>query len=268
MSQDLPRDMVRVNIFTFPISIGSYVKFISQIFYLSEHKPSSYVCFANVHMTIEAYDHHDFNTVLNSADLVAPDGQPISLFLRVLKRINQERVCGLDVFPHLLREAESRGKSIYLYGTTDQVLHKISEKARREFPGLNICGFYSPPFRTLSKAEDSEIVNQINNARPDLIFVALGCPKQEIWMAQHKGKIHGCMVGLGHAFQVYAGTAKRCPVWMRTYSLEWVYRLCSEPRRLWKRYLYTNTYFLILTLKYLIQMQLETFSPRIANKYH
>lgn len=264
----LRSDMMRVNIFTFPISIGSYVTFIDQIFYLAENKSSSYVCFANVHMTIEAYEHNDFNTALNGADLVAPDGQPISLFLRYLKKVNQERVCGLDIFPDLLKEAAARGKSIYLYGTTDSVLNKISKKAKKEFPSLNICGLYSPPFRALSPMEKSGIVDQINNAKPDLIFVALGCPKQETWMAQHKGEIHGCMIGLGHAFNIYAGTAKRCPLWMQRRSLEWAYRLFSEPRRLWKRYLYTNTYFLILTLKCFIQIRMESSSARTANRYH
>jgi len=236
--------------FTFPVSTGSYRQFIDEIFNLSEQQASSYVCFANVHMVIEAYNNPSFNTVIRNADVVTPDGKPVALFLRFLKKINQVRVCGLDVFPDLLKEAHARNKSVYFYGTTNDILHRISEKAKREFPSLNICGYYSPPFRTLSPTEEIEIVNKINDANPDLIFVALGCPKQEKWMAENKAKINGCMLGVGYAFNVYAGIAKRSPKWMQRFSLEWVYRLYQEPGRLWKRYFYTNSIFLFLTLKY------------------
>ncbi len=260
--------MVKENIFTFPISIGSYKRFINEIFYLAESKPSSYVCFANVHMTIEAYEDNDFNSVVKNADIVAPDGQPLSIFLKYLKNINQERVCGMDVFPDLLREAAARGKSVFFYGTTDDVLAKIAAKASREFPALNICGLYSPPFRKLSSDEKAGIINRINESKADLIFVALGCPKQERWMAEHKGKIHGCMLGLGQAFHVYAETAKRSPAWMQRFSLEWAYRLYLEPGRLWKRYFYTNTYFLLLTFKYFIHSRMGSVTARTANKFH
>ncbi len=243
--------MVKENIFTFPVSTGTYQQFIDEIFNLSEHQFSSYVCFANVHMVIEAYNNPGFNTVVRGADIVTPDGKPVALFLR-LKKIKQVRVAGLDVFPDLLREAEHRGKSVYFYGTTDEILDKIEEKARFEYPGLNIAGLYSPPFRKLSTEEEIGIVNQINAAKPDLVLVALGCPKQEQWMADHKSKIKGCMLGLGHAFKVYAGVSKRCPKWMQRLSLEWAYRLYQEPGRLWKRYFYTNSLFVLLTLKYLI----------------
>lgn len=260
-------EMVKENFFTFPISIGSYQRFVDEVFYLAENKPSSYVCFANVHMTIEAYEDSEFNTVVKNADLVAPDGQPLSLFLKYLKRINQERVCGMDMFPDLLREAEKRGKSIYFYGTTEEVLNKIAQKARKEHPNLKISGLYSPPFRPLSDEEKKEIVKQINDTKPDLVFVALGCPKQEKWMAEQRDKVNGCMLGLGQAFHVYAETAKRSPQWMQRLSLEWAYRLYLEPGRLWKRYLYTNTYFLVLTLKYFLQTRMVSSSPRTADKF-
>ena len=242
--------MVKESVFTFPVTTGSYQAFIEEIFALSEKKASSYVCFANVHMVVEAYRDAAFNSVVKHADIVTPDGKPVALFLRLLKGINQVRVCGLDVFPDLLREAEARGKSIYFYGTTDDILSKMKEKAHQEFPSLNISGSYSPPFRTLSEEEKEDIIKIINDTNPDLVCVALGCPKQENWMASHKGKINGCMLGLGHAFNVYAGEAKRSPKWMQQLSLEWAYRLYQEPGRLWKRYFYTNSLFLLLTLKY------------------
>ncbi|MBA4055550.1 MAG: glycosyltransferase, partial [Marivirga sp.] len=242
--------MLKENVFTFPVSIGSYQQFIDQIFYISEHRTSSYVCFANVHMVIEGYNDPAFNSVVEKADIVAPDGSPVALFLRYFRKINQVRVAGLDVFPDLLKEAEARKKAVYFYGTTDDILAKIEEKAKRQYPDLNICGLYSPPFRVLSDEEKDGVIKQINDAKPDLIFVALGCPKQENWMAHHKGKINGCMLGLGHAFKVYAEISKRSPKWMQKMSLEWAYRLYQEPGRLWKRYFYTNSLFLILMLKY------------------
>jgi N-acetylglucosaminyldiphosphoundecaprenol N-acetyl-beta-D-mannosaminyltransferase len=244
--------MVNENILTLPISVGSYQKFVDEIFNLASHENSSYVCFANVHMTIEAYKDNDFKNVVKNADLVAPDGQPLSLFLRYLKNINQERVCGMDIFPDLLREAQARGKSVYFYGSTNVILNKILNKAKKEFPELIISGVYSPPFRPISSTENDAIIATLNNARPDLIFVSLGCPKQEKWMAEHKDKIHGCMLGVGQAFNVYAGESKRSPSWMQRMALEWAYRLYLEPRRLWKRYFYTNSLFLILTSMYIM----------------
>jgi N-acetylglucosaminyldiphosphoundecaprenol N-acetyl-beta-D-mannosaminyltransferase len=185
--------MVKENIFTFPVSIGSYQKFIDEIFKLSELKTSSYVCFANVHMIVEAYNDPVFNSVVKNADIVTPDGQPIALFLQRMKKIDQVRVAGLDVFPDLLREAELRNKSVYFYGATDQILQMIIDKARGQFPALKIKGSYSPPFRKLTPEEDVAVTKVINDAKPDLVFVALGCPKQEQWMARHRPAVKGCM---------------------------------------------------------------------------
>jgi N-acetylglucosaminyldiphosphoundecaprenol N-acetyl-beta-D-mannosaminyltransferase len=260
--------MEKENIFTFPISLGSYGRFINEVFSLAKRKSSSYVCFANAHMTVEAFEDGNFNAVLKNADIVAPDGKPLTLFLKQFKKIDQERVCGMDLFPDLLKEAALRGKSVYFYGTTDAVLDKICQRARRELPTLNIRGCYAPPFRPLSAEEESQTVQRINEAGADLIFVALGCPKQEKWMAAHRGKVHGCMLGVGQAFNVYAGLAKRSPVWMQRSSLEWAFRLYQDPRRLWKRYFYTNTCFLILTVEYTIYIAIETLSGKFAHRFH
>jgi len=254
--------MVKENFFTFPISIGSYRKFIDEIFELAEHKTSSYVCFANVHMVVEAYNDPMFNSVVKNADIVTPDGQPVAVFLQRLKKIDQVRVSGLDLFPDLLKEADSRKKAVYFYGATEEIVGKIVDKVKHEFPELKISGSYSPPFRRLTKDEDAQVIELINGAKPDLIFVALGCPKQEEWMAKHKHLINGCMLGIGHAFKVYAGVAKRSPRWMQQLSLEWAFRLSQEPGRLWKRYFYTNTFFLWLTFKYYLSTLFGTKKQR------
>jgi len=229
------------------ISIGTYEEMLDELFNLGHLKQSSYVCFANVHMVIEAHRDKSFRKVVNEADIATPDGRPISLFLRFFRKIKQNRVCGMDVLPDLLKRASAEQKSVYFYGSTDSVLQAIRDKATRELPTLQISGMYSPPFRSLTEKEQTDIIDRINQSAPDFVLVALGCPTQEQWMAQHKGKVNACMLGLGQAFNTYAGLEKRLPKWMRDLSLEWTYRLYTEPGRLWKRYLSTNTLFLWLT---------------------
>ena len=235
------------------ISLGSQNDFIRAIFSLVENRVPSYVCFANVHMLVEANKDKAFQKIINEADVVAPDGKPVSVFLRLSQRIRQERVCGMDIFPVLLQKAEEFGKSVYFYGTTDILLRRIVEKTRARFPLLRIAGYHSPPFKSsLSEEESSYIVGKIREASPDLVFVALGCPKQEKWMAKNKDGVRACLLGLGQAFHVYAGTEKRLPGWMRDFALEWMYRLWQDPARLWKRYALTNSYFLVLVVKHLM----------------
>ncbi len=237
-------------IFTISISTGLYTDFVKQIVDLTDDAFSSYVCFANVHMTMEAYHDPDFSKVVNNADIVTPDGRPLSLFLKLFKGIQQDRICGMDLFPDILREAEKRGKSVYFYGNTPEVLEKIVGRIRMDFPSLAVAGTCSPPFRTLSLSEKDDVIREIGDAAPDLIFVSLGCPRQENWMAEHKGKFRGCMLGLGQAFNVFARLESRSPRWMQKYALDWLYRLYLNPGRLWKRYIVTNSQFLYLTLRH------------------
>ena len=245
--------MEKVTVLRSAITTGSYHRFIDEVFSLVEHKIPSYVCFANVHMVIEGYKDDSFQEVINEANLVAPDGKPISLFVSHLSKHSQHRICGMDILPDLLKQAEAQSKSVYFYGTTDELLSSITQKAKREFPLLRISGQYSPPFRNLTESEKSSIINQIRFTSPDLVFVSLGCPKQEKWMAENRDKIGACLLGVGQAFKVYAGEEKRLPKWMRNLSLEWLYRLYLEPQRLWKRYLVTNSYFLILSIGFLFK---------------
>jgi N-acetylglucosaminyldiphosphoundecaprenol N-acetyl-beta-D-mannosaminyltransferase len=244
--------MERKSVLHSTISVGGYHEFIDEIFSLVKFKVPAYVCFANVHMVMEGYKDKLFQRIMNNATLVAPDGKPISLFIKYFSKIRQVRICGMDVFPDLLRQAESAGRSVYFLGNTNEVLEIITIKAKKEFPELIICGSYSPPFRELSAEEDDAIVNNIKALSPDLVFVSLGCPRQEKWMATNKDKLGTCLLGVGQAFNTYAGVEKRLPLWMRNLSLEWMYRLSIEPKRLWKRYLITNSHFLLLTLLYMV----------------
>jgi N-acetylglucosaminyldiphosphoundecaprenol N-acetyl-beta-D-mannosaminyltransferase len=232
------------------ISTGSFDDFVDKIMQLGADRSSAYVCCANVHMLVEAHRDSSFRLVLEEASLVTPDGGPVASVAGWRGGHPQERVAGMDLLPALLTEAARRGQSVYFYGTTEEVLQAIVDRARRELPELRLVGTCAPPFRALTPEEEAAHVAAINAADPDLVFVALGCPRQERWMADHRGKIKACMLGVGQAFLVYAGMEQRLPVWARRLWLEWAYRLWLEPRRLWRRYLVTNSRFLYLLARH------------------
>ena len=249
--------MTKKRVVSIDISIGKYNDFLKNLLSLSSEKKSSYVCISNVHMTIEAYLNKDFCNIVNNADIATPDGMPLAKAIKFIYGISQDRVAGMDLTEDLFRECEKHNKSVFIYGSTDDTLEKISTKVINDFPNLKLTN-YSPPFRALSDNEKSNIITMINDSNPDFVFVALGCPKQEKWMAEHKDKVNSCMIGLGGALEVYAGVKDRAPLWMQKYSLEWLYRLMQDPKRLWKRYFVTNSLFIILFLKqYIIQKTLK-----------
>lgn len=200
-------------------------------------------------MCIEAHDNKDFADVVNNADLVTPDGMPLAKAMKWLYGIEQERVAGMDLLPDLLREAEENNLNVYFYGGSEQMQEQAKKFVKAQYPALNAVGFHSPPFRPLTAQEEEDVVKSINASDAHLVFVALGCPKQEKWMAAMKGRVQACMVGIGGALPVLIGEQKRAPVWMQRSSLEWLYRLSQEPQRLFKRYAYTNTKFIYLLLK-------------------
>ncbi len=236
------------------ITIGKYEDFLKSITVLAQESQSSYICVSNVHMTIEAYQNNDFCNIVNSANIATPDGMPLAKAMKLLYSITQDRVAGMNLMPDLMKISTAKNLSVFLYGSTDDTLAKIVSKAKVEFPNLEL-NIYSPPFRSMTDSEKEDIVTMINQKNPDFVFVALGCPKQEKWMAEHKGKIKSCMIGLGGAFEVYAGIKDRAPQWMQDYSLEWVYRLVQDPKRLWKRYLITNILFIFLLLIQIIKVR-------------
>lgn len=246
------------------VSIGTFDKVVDKIFDLPILKASSYVCFANVHMIVEAYKNNQFSKVLENADIVAPDGLPISKYISFFDKINQDRIAGPDVMPVILERSEKTGKSVFFYGSTEEILDQLTINVKKKHPELRIAGSYSPPFRELSKDESNEIIDLINSSKPDFIFVALGCPKQEKWMFDHLGKINGCMLGVGQAFEICAEVRHRAPHWMQNFALEWAYRLFLEPRRLWRRYLYTNLVFMGLILMYFKRIKRDNSSKATA----
>jgi N-acetylglucosaminyldiphosphoundecaprenol N-acetyl-beta-D-mannosaminyltransferase len=249
-------DRGKIRTISLDLSTGSYRDFALEITRMARDNVSSYVCVANVHMCIEVWQNSDFATAVNGADIATPDGMPMVKSLKLLYGIDQERVAGMDLLPDLIAEAEKNDLSIFFYGSTDEVLRKISERIQREHPQVKVAGMLSPPFRVLSEKEEGEMVERINASGANMVMVALGCPKQELWMARHKGKINAVMLGVGGAFPVYAGVQTRAPEWMQKCSLEWLYRLWQEPRRLFKRYFVTNSLFVALLLKEIIRIRL------------
>jgi len=206
---------------------------------------SRYVCICNVHSVVTAARDDAFARIVAEADLATPDGAPVAWMLRRLGHAGQQRINGPDLMARYFLKAARSGDSIFLFGGTQGTLDRLRPALERRFPGLRVAGAYSPPFRILTPEEDSAIVDAINRSGAGTVWVALGCPKQEAWMAAHRGRINAVMVGVGAAFDYFAGTVPRAPAWMQRMGLEWLHRLVSEPRRLWRRYLVTNSLFIV-----------------------
>lgn len=211
-----------------------------------------YVCVATVHMVMEAHDDPAFAAKVNAADLVVPDGMPLVWMQKRQGAADASRVRGNDLTINLCRYAEGAALRVGFYGGRQEVIDAIRVRAARDFPKLKIAYPYAPPFRELTPGEDEEIVDGINEAAPDLLFVGLGCPKQENWMAAHRGRVNAVMIGVGAAFDFYAGNLKEAPRWLSDIGLEWLFRLAMEPRRLWRRYLVLNPRFMWLAMKQLL----------------
>ena len=230
------------------ISQTSHQLAAQQILNWSQSRKSRYVCAANVHMVMEAFDSSKFCEVINRADMVTPDGMPLVWLMRLKGERDQQRVYGPTLMLHVLEAASREKLPVGFYGGEAEVLKMLIEKMQARYGSLNMAFSFSPPFRAMSPEEDTEIVEKINLSGTRILFVGLGCPKQEIWMAEHRGKVNAVMLGVGAAFDFHAGTKSQAPMWMQKTGLEWFFRLITEPRRLWRRYLYHNPRFLFLAL--------------------
>ena len=207
---------------------------------------SRYLCFVPVYNVMCARHQAGLQAAMNGADIVNPDGVPLVWALRLLGVNDAVRVYGPDFTQVLLGEAQRNCIPVGFLGSTPLVLSKLLAAVRRKWPGLQIAYECAPPFRPLTTAEDESMVFEINSSGARLLFVGLGCPKQELWMAAHKGKVNAVMIGVGAAFDFLAGAKPQAPRWMMGVGLEWLFRLATEPRRLWKRYLKQNPRFIVL----------------------
>ncbi len=225
---------------------------VSRIASWAAHRQSRVVALCNVHSVVTASQEPAFQTVLSQADLALPDGAPVAWALRREGFSGQQRINGPDLTWRYLQVAEQLGQSVFFYGSTQDTLDRLMVTIKDSFPKLKIVGMESPPYRELSAEEDQAYVDQINQSGANVLFVGLGCPKQEAWMAAHRGRIKAVMLGVGAAFDYHAGTIQRAPVWMQKIGMEWFHRLLSEPRRLFKRYTVTNSIFIYRMIKNLV----------------
>lgn len=235
----------------------SYLKASDAITGWAGRHESKYVCVATVSQVMEAYDAPEFLRVMNNADLTTPDGMPLVWGLRLLGHKSASRVYGPDLTPLLLERAAAEGLSVGFYGGTPEVLQRLTQTMCSRIPRLHVAYSYSPPFRAITPEEDARVVEEMNASGMRILFVGIGNPKQEFWMAQHRGRVQAVMLGVGAAFDFLSGSKRQAPRWMMGAGLEWLFRLASEPRRLWKRYLKQNPRFLVLFGLQLIRERLR-----------
>lgn len=203
-----------------------------------------YICVSNVHTTVTAFEDQEYLKVQNGGILAIPDGGPLSSVGRKRGFPDMKRTTGPSLMGEVFKISASKGYRHYFYGSTEETLEKLYSVLEQTYPGIQIAGMYSPPFRPMTDDEDKAIVERINATEPDFIWVGLGAPKQEKWMAAHQGRVKGLMVGVGAGFDYHAGNIKRAPEWMQKSNMEWFYRLIQDPKRLFSRYLRTNTKFI------------------------
>lgn len=239
------------------VDADDYEQATRRIMSLARSGVAAYVCAANVHMLMEARDDQSFHTVVSDAHLVTADGMPLVWMLRRLGVHGASRVYGPTLMLHLCKAAAQEGVHIGLLGGTAENLAPLIERLQREAPGVQVAYACSPPFRELSSDEDEAVVAAIRASGARLLFVGLGCPKQERWMAAHKSRLPLVQIGVGAAFDFHAGRVKQAPGWIQDRGLEWFFRLLMEPRRLWRRYLRHNPRFIALAT-----LQLFTREPR------
>jgi N-acetylglucosaminyldiphosphoundecaprenol N-acetyl-beta-D-mannosaminyltransferase len=213
-----------------------------------------YVCFTNAHVAVMAREDPGLRGVINGSFLSLPDGKPVYLSGKIRGISQLEHISGPEFFGRVLASEKSSRLRHYFYGGRSEVLECLLDNIKRSFPHADIVGYESPPFRALTEAEASAVNERIRSVKPDVVWVGLGAPKQELWMASHWSALRpALLLGVGAAFDFYAGSLNRAPVWMQRAGMEWVYRLWQEPKRLWRRYFYTNTMFILYTLSDLLR---------------
>ncbi|MCU0289600.1 MAG: WecB/TagA/CpsF family glycosyltransferase [Acidobacteria bacterium] len=204
-----------------------------------------------VHGLVTSIKDKSIGDRVKKINMVVPDGQPVRWALNSFHNVEmKDRVYGPTLTLHVLQKASERKLNVYLYGSTETTLTAFSDFIKTNYPGVNLCGIHVDRFRDATPEEDAADIEKINRAKAHIVLVGRGCPRQEIWAADHLGKIPAAMLAVGAAFDFHAGTVKQAPPWMQNHGLEWFYRLLKEPRRLWKRYFTTNSYFIYLFFKH------------------
>ncbi len=230
-----------------PLALTDYDGVLEWIDAAVAARSGGYICVAATHTVVATQDDPELKAAVLGASLVVPDGQPVVWAMNALGHNLSSRVYGPDLMAKFCERSARTGARMFLYGGRNQgALVQLALNLRRRFAGLQIVGGYSPPFRALSEEEIDAVVAEINHAKPDVVWVGIGVPKQEKWMASLRDRIDApVLVGVGAAFDFHAGLVPQAPSWMQAAGLEWLYRLGQEPRRLWKRYLTNNPRFVL-----------------------
>jgi N-acetylglucosaminyldiphosphoundecaprenol N-acetyl-beta-D-mannosaminyltransferase len=216
----------------------------------AESSDGGYACFVNAHVTVMTRQDERVRSAVNNATYAFPDGMPVYLIGKYLQGLDIEKISGPDVMAMMFENERGRSLRHFFYGATEEVLEKLVASLEIRYPGCNIVGAVSPPFRQLTKEEHAADLAAIRDADAQIVWVGLGAPKQELWMQANTDQLPDAMLmGVGAAFDFHAGMIERAPEWMQTWGLEWVHRLAQEPKRLWKRYLVTNTLFVYLAVR-------------------
>src|SRR6266851_5027972 len=244
------------------VDATSYADAAARIMEWASTGQSRYVCAASVNNVMQAHDAAPFQRLMNDADLVTPDGMPLVWALRVLGARDAPRVRGTNLLEALCDHAAAAGVPVGFYGGTPEALRDLLATIDRRWPDLHVVYAWSPPFRALSDEEADAVLADIVSSQVRLLFIGLPTPKQDIWMARHKGTVPAVMVGVGAAFDFLSGRKKQAPLWMQRGGLEWLFRLLTEPRRLWRRYLSQNPRFCALFAIQLLRHTSSTWIDR------
>lgn len=233
------------------------------------NRERTYICIAPVSTIVDCQTNKEYLKIVNNAGMITPDGMPLAWLGKLRGDKDIQRTYGPDLMLTLCGISQKKGYKHYLYGGTGNTCQLLEGILKKQFPNLDIVGSFSPPYRPIHTEENAEIIEEINRANPDILWVGLGSPKQDFWMSRHREKLNvPVMIGIGAAFDFLSGNKKQAPKWMRDNGLEWLFRLISEPRRLWKRYIVGNSLFLYLIYKEFISGRLlrredERFEERV-----
>jgi len=239
-----PSGPERVNVLGIGVSAITMADALAWIDHWIARRANQYICVTGVHGVMESQLDPALRVIHNRAGLVTPDGMPLVWISRLRGHRGVERVYGPDLMLACCESSVAKGYRHFFYGGATGVPERLSERLQKRFPGLQIAGQWSPPFRELTTLEEAELIERINTARPDIVWIGLSTPKQERWMARYVGQISApVLIGVGAAFDMHAGVKKQAPRWMQRSGLEWLFRLGAEPRRLWRRYLINNPWF-------------------------
>jgi len=243
--------MERYSLFGTEYSAVDYKTATNNIIHYAQQHKSYGVSALAVHGLITSILDPFLKGIIHNIQMIVPDGQPVRWALNSFYNTAlQDRVYGPDLTLHVLKVAEKSKLNIYLYGSTQETLMAFRHFINTKYPKLNICGIHVDRFREATNKEDMQDIEKINNSDTHIVLVGRGCPRQEIWVANHIGKINAVMMAVGAAFDFHAGTVAQAPAWIQDNGLEWLYRLLKEPKRLWKRYFFTNSIFIFLFLKH------------------